>query len=235
MLWFLWVCCCTMQKLKGKSNSVDIQTGHPVFAKKSQFWWFLQNGLPSWKLLWVEQSLTAADMPSKDTSGQCLQWALQGSLQSSNSAARGLVALSRSLWCCVSPLQKSSAMAWKNVKRKRPIVWRFLECLKASMLVWDAGDVMRSLLVCLSLHAVVAATVVAAAIIRALLVATSSLRYKQVSKSASSFCYQPLTRFPQWWWEGHDFPAMRDNSFSSQKAVTKTHDSSPIFLTSWMV
>ncbi len=104
MLWFLWVCC-TMQKLKGKSNSVDIRTGHPVLAKRLQFWWFLQNGLPMWKLLWVEQSLAAGDMASKDTSGQCLQWALQASLQSSNSAAWGLVALSRSLWCCVSSLQ----------------------------------------------------------------------------------------------------------------------------------
>lgn len=70
MLWFLWVCCCTMQKLKGKSsNSVDIHTGHFVFAKKLQFWWFSQNGLPMRKLLWVDQSLTAGDMTSNDTSG----------------------------------------------------------------------------------------------------------------------------------------------------------------------
>ncbi len=30
MLWFWWICC-MMQKLKSKSNSVNIHTGHPVF------------------------------------------------------------------------------------------------------------------------------------------------------------------------------------------------------------
>lgn len=152
MLWFWWICC-MMQKLKSKSNSVNIHTGHPVFWQEfTVLMIFCKMGCQCGSFFeWNKASLLVTWLVKTPLASICSEWASAVSTSSfpavkQFSCMKFGCSLKKFVMLCES-FAKSSAMAWKNVKRKRPIASRFLECLKASMLVWDAGDVVCSLLV----------------------------------------------------------------------------------------